>query len=129
MLNIKKKRVLIVDDDDDIREPFARVIKSWNLQAYTAKNGKEAIDMTNRKNPDIVILDIDLPDISGLEVCKIIKSGSATKNIPIIMLSAMGKGSIVDEGFHCGADAYIIKDVDFILLKAKVFKLLASEDE
>ena len=129
MINIRKKRVLIVDDDDDIREPFARIIKSWDLHAYTAKNGKEAIDMANKKNPDIVLLDIDLPDISGFEVCKIIKSGSSTKNIPVIMLSAMGKGSIVDEGFQCGADAYIIKDVDFALLKTKVFKLLGPADE
>jgi DNA-binding response OmpR family regulator len=124
-----KKKVLIVDDDNDIREPFARVIESWGFHAYTAKNGKEAIAIAGKKKVDLIVLDIDLPDISGMEVCKILKGNPATQKIPILMLSAMGKGSVVDEGFSCGADDYIIKDVDFDLLKSKVFRLLKIENQ
>ncbi|MGM0442328.1 MAG: response regulator, partial [Elusimicrobiota bacterium] len=120
----KKKHILLVDDDDDFREPAARLLEDFNYRVATAATGAETLTELENDSFDLVILDIDLPDISGMNILKAIRSKKKTKNLKVLMLSAMGKMGVVDKGFNYGADDYMIKPVDVDKLKLKISKLI-----
>ena len=104
-----KEKILIVDDEADILTLLEYNLEKAGFKVISANDGPDAVEITKREKPDIIILDIMLPSMEGTEVCKILKSGDATRHIPIIMLTA--KGEEVDRivGFELGADDYITK--------------------
>lgn len=104
-----KEKILVVDDETDILTLLEYNLEKAGFKVISADDGPDAIDITKRERPDLIILDIMLPSMEGTEVCKILKSGDATQHIPIIMLTA--KGEEVDRvvGFELGADDYITK--------------------
>lgn len=104
-----KEKILVVDDETDILTLLEYNLEKAGFKVISADDGPDAIDITKRERPDLIILDIMLPSMEGTEVCKILKSGDATRHIPIIMLTA--KGEEVDRvvGFELGADDYITK--------------------
>jgi len=104
-----RQKILIVDDEADILTLLEYNLEKAGFRVISAKDGPDAIEITKRERPDLIILDIMLPSMEGTEVCKILKSGDATRHIPIIMLTA--KGEEVDRivGFELGADDYITK--------------------
>jgi DNA-binding response OmpR family regulator len=104
-----KEKILVVDDETDILTLLEYNLEKAGFKVMTADDGPDALDITKRERPDLIILDIMLPSMEGTEVCKILRSGDATRHIPIIMLTA--KGEEVDRvvGFELGADDYITK--------------------
>ena len=118
---MEKQRILIVDDDENIAELISLYLIKECFATEIAYNGKDAIALANTFNPDLILLDIMLPDIDGYEVCTQIRK---TKQIPIIMLSA--KGEVFDKvlGLKLGADDYMVKPFDSNELVARVKAVL-----
>ena len=118
--DIKKKKILIVDDDKNICRSLSFSFTEEGYSALETYNGSDAIRKVKSFNPDLILLDIILPDMPGMEVCKIIKEDEATRHIPIIMLTAMGDRVTKTDGFGSGADDYISKPYDMFDVLARV---------
>ncbi len=99
-------KVLVVDDDDNIRNIIQYYLKKNNINIVEAENGKDAIEFTIEKQPDLIILDIMMPEMNGYDVCREIRKVS---NVPIIILSAVGDEFDRVLGLELGADDYITK--------------------
>ena len=120
-----KKYVLLVEDEPDLNQTVAFNLDSEGYSVETAFNGKEALKLIEEKTPDLILLDLMLPDMSGLEICRILRSSKKTKNTPIMMVTA--KGEEIDRivGFELGADDYIVKPFsirEFMLRVAAMLK-------
>ncbi|MDD3627698.1 MAG: ATP-binding protein [bacterium] len=121
--------ILIVDDDVDIVEFIAMGLEVEGFTPLKAFNGKEAFKILEDNIPDLILLDIMMPDISGYEVCKELKMQRKFNLIPIIMLTAKLKESDKYEGFITGADEYITKPFDFDLLVSSIKRIIAENIE
>ena len=120
-----RKKIIYVEDEPGVRQTAVFVLESWGLKVIEASNGTEALDKIKREKPDIILLDINIPgDLNGLEVCKLVKTNEHTSHIPVILLTGMGKTKDVDQGFEYGANDYIVKPVNWDMLKAKISKYL-----
>lgn len=106
---MENRKILIVDDEADVLEVVEMLLISENYDVYKARDGKEALDIIKSVTPDLVILDIMMPEIDGVEVCKRMRKIDKMVDIPIVMFSA--KLSAVDkkESFDAGADGFITK--------------------
>ena len=87
---LDSKNILVVEDDLDIRELISFNLANEGHQVFEANDGEVGIDKARNNNPDLILLDLMLPGIQGLDVCRIIKSDQETKEIPIIMVTALG---------------------------------------
>jgi two-component system phosphate regulon response regulator PhoB len=101
-------RILIVEDEADIRDVLAFNLRQAGHQVLTAATGRQAIEQLGAK-PNLVLLDVMLPDLSGFEVCKAIRQNAATKHTPVLMLTARGEEIDRVVGFEVGADDYVVK--------------------
>ena len=103
------KKILVVDDEADILNLLDYNLRKAGFRVFTAKDGPEALELAEKSLPDLILLDIMLPDMDGLEVLRRLKAGPATCAVPVIMLTA--KGEEVDRvvGFELGAEDYITK--------------------
>lgn len=115
-----KKVIFAIDDEKDILKLLQYNLEKEGYQFSSAKTGEEGLDAIRSKQPDLIILDIMLPGMDGLEVLKIIRANKETKNIPVLMLTA--KGSEIDQivGFELGAIEYISKPFSVKVLLARV---------
>ena len=132
MQKAQQARILVVDDEPDILNLLEYNLKRSGFQAILAKDGPEAIEAARANRPDLVLLDIMLPDMEGTEVLRRLKSVEATASIPVIMLTA--KGEEVDKivGFELGAEDYITKPFsprELILRVKAVLKRTAERPE
>jgi DNA-binding response OmpR family regulator len=117
-------RILIVEDDPDIAELVARYLDKAGFTAERAASGREALAMIAAKPPDLVVLDLMLPQVDGLEVCRVVRSDPKTSAIPIIMLTARAEESERIVGLELGADDYVTKPFSPNELVARVRALL-----
>jgi ABC-type sugar transport system substrate-binding protein/DNA-binding response OmpR family regulator len=117
--------VLIVDDNADIRA-FLRTILQDKYQISEAADGKQGLALANEIVPDLIVSDVMMPVMNGLEFCQRIKSGTATSHIPVILLTARALNQHQIEGFESGADAYITKPFSSELLLVRINNLLKS---
>ena len=115
------KRILVVDDEKIVTEVLERYLKREGYEVAVANNGAAALDFTRRWSPDLVVLDLMLPDIDGLEVCRRLREGRA---IPIIMLTAKGDETDRIVGLEVGADDYVVKPFSPRELVARVKSVL-----
>jgi two-component system response regulator MprA len=115
-------RVLIVDDDRSLREALRRALVLGGYETVSAENGREALSQVTDAGPDAVVLDIGLPDLDGLEVCRRLRQEG--NRIPVLMLTA--RDAIEDriDGLDAGADDYLVKPFDVGELKARLRALL-----
>ncbi|MFH0941087.1 MAG: response regulator transcription factor [Candidatus Omnitrophota bacterium] len=104
-----KEKILIVEDEKDIVKMLDYNLKKEGFRALSVHDGEDALDLANREHPDLVILDLMLPGMDGLEVCKALKKESKTASIPIIMLTAKSQESDKVIGLELGADDYVTK--------------------
>ena len=118
-------KILIVDDEYKIRKIIKAYIEKEGFEAITAEDGKEALEYYKNKNPDLIILDLMLPELSGEEVCKKIRHDS---DIPIIMLTAKGQENDKIEGLDIGADDYVVKPFSPKELMARVRAIIRRSD-
>jgi two-component system phosphate regulon response regulator PhoB len=126
---VTAKKILIVEDDADIAELISVNLAREKYEVKCVFNGYDAIDMTEEYQPDLVLLDIMLPDESGFEVCKALKRNPITENIPIVMVTAKSEDADVVTGLELGADDYIVKPFSPRVLVARVNKILRKKSE
>ncbi|MGD8786848.1 MAG: response regulator [Phycisphaerales bacterium] len=119
-----KENILIVDDEEDVLELVRYNLDKNGYKVETAISGEEALTKARTKLPDLMILDLMLPGIDGLEVCKIVKNDAKTQNIPIIMLTAKGEEADIVTGLELGADDYVTKPFSPKVLIARVRRIL-----
>jgi DNA-binding response OmpR family regulator len=112
--------ILLVEDEEGIRDPLAFQLRRDGYQVITAVDGPAAIDAARRSRPDLVLLDLMLPGLDGLEVCKAIRARSETASAPIIMLTARVEESDMIIGLELGADDYITKPFTWPELRARI---------
>lgn len=123
-------KILIIDDDDDIVESMRVVLESKNYDVVSASSGQEGLDKTKQENPDLIILDVMMPNMDGFEMSRAIKGDPEHKNIPILMLTAIKEKSGLDFKKEAGdttwlpVDDYCEKPLDPQELIAKIEKLL-----
>ena len=117
-------RVLIVEDDPDIAELVARYLDKAGFATERAASGRDALRTIKAKPPDLVVLDLMLPHVDGLEVCRLLRANDATAGIPIIMLTARAEESERIVGLELGADDYLAKPFSPNELVARVRALL-----
>lgn len=104
-----KEKILIVEDEKDIVKILEYNLKKEGFRVITVYDGEDAIDLATREHPDIVLLDLMLPGMDGLEVCKSLKAQNKSKDIPIIMLTAKSQEADKVLGLELGADDYVTK--------------------
>lgn len=124
-----KKHIFVVEDEEDILELLQYNLSREGYSVSTAKDGEEAVRMIPRKPPDIILLDLMLPGLDGLEVCRTLKKNPKTANIPIVMVTAKGEESDVVMGLELGADDYIPKPFSMKVLIARVRTVLRRKQE
>ncbi|MCD4718720.1 MAG: response regulator transcription factor [Desulfobacula sp.] len=119
-----KETILIVDDEQDIIELIKYNLKNEGYLILTAQTGEQAIKIAKLSQPDLMVLDLMLPGIDGLEVTKYLKSNEQTQDIPIIMLTAKGEESDIVTGLELGANDYISKPFSPKVLVARIRAIL-----
>src|SRR5689334_16562302 len=117
-------KVLVVDDEDSIIELVRLGLRYEGFQVEVASDGEQGLTLAQRISPDVVILDIMLPGIDGLEVCRRLRSNPTTSDVPVLMLTA--KDEVGDRilGLQTGADDYLTKPFDFYELLERVRAIL-----
>jgi len=124
-----KELVLIVEDEKDIARMLEYNLKKEDFRTLIARNGEAAIESAGKESPGLVLLDLMLPGIDGLEVCKTLKKEKKTSGIPIIMLTAKSQESDKVIGLELGADDYVTKPFSPRELMARVRAVLRRTDE
>ncbi len=102
-------KILVAEDEHDIRELISFTLRFAGHEIVTANNGEEALEMTLQEKPDLVLLDVRMPRMTGYETCRRIKADETIKDIPVVFLSAKGQESEVKAGLEAGAVEYILK--------------------
>jgi len=105
----KKRKILVIDDDNVIRLLVQRILERMGYAVFIAANGNEGLKIANSLSPDLVLLDVNLPDLDGYAVCAIIRSEETTRKIPVILMSASDDPEDRAHGFAKGADDFITK--------------------
>ena len=118
------KKVLVVEDEQDILQLVKLYLEKEGFRAFTAMTGIEALKKVKAEKPDLIVLDLMLPEMDGLEVCKRVRSASDTAMLPIIMLTAKAEESDTIVGLELGADDYVTKPFSPKALVARVKALL-----
>ncbi|MDO8513723.1 MAG: response regulator [bacterium] len=103
------KSILIVDDDLTLREMYVERLKMEGFTVDSAKDGEEAIEKAKTEHPNVILLDIMMPKINGLDVLKMLKGDEETKDIPVLLLTALIQDIDKAKGLSSGADDYIVK--------------------
>lgn len=104
-----KRRILVIEDDAHVAEMIAKIVERHGHEAVTASDGVEAISKVMASPTHMIILDIMMPFFSGYWYCDVFKKNPATKEIPVVIISALDKKSDIEKGLKLGADAYVTK--------------------
>ncbi len=120
MNSSKKVKILLVDDEPDILEIIAYNLEKEGYKVYTSESGKEAIEIAEKQKPSLIILDVMMPEMDGMETCLKLREIKSLKDCIIIFLSARGEDYSQIAGFDAGADDYITKPVRPRVLISKV---------
>jgi signal transduction histidine kinase/CheY-like chemotaxis protein len=120
----RKPRILVVDDEANIRELLTQEFVEAGYEVRTASNGREAVAMVRRERPDLVVLDVMMPEMNGFDVAAVLKNDPGTMDIPIVVLSIVQDR---DRGFRLGVDRYLTKPIDTDLLFREVGALIEQK--
>lgn len=119
-MKLKKQKILIVEDDISLSQILQIALKTKDYEVDIALDGFEAIKKISQNLYDLILLDINLPKMSGFEVAKKLKMDEKTKNIPIIMITALKQEENIERGFELGCGNYIIKPLNLEYLCLKI---------
>jgi DNA-binding response OmpR family regulator len=120
------QKVLVVDDNQDVRELIVHILNADGFHVYAAIDGENALAILNSNPVDLVLLDVMMPGMSGLDVLKEIRTGSNKKirEIPVMMITAMSSTDDVDQALAIGANSYVVKPFRGTTIREKVRKIL-----
>ena len=124
-----KKTVLVVEDEEDIRELVSYHLLKEGYQVAGVASGEEALATATAQPPDLILLDLMLPDLDGLTVCQRLRAEPRTKAVPIVMLTAKGEESDIVGGLNLGANDYVTKPFSPKVLMARVRAVLRHRPE
>jgi len=116
--------ILVVDDNRENLELLEAYLEDIECRAIPASDGPEALEIVKSDNPDLILLDIMMPKMSGFEVCRRVKNDPATAHIPIIMVTALNEFGDMQRGVECGTDDFVSKPVNKIELLTRVKTML-----
>ena len=123
-MSFEKNQILIIEDEKDIGELLEYNLQKEGFDTILANNGESGLRVARKEKPNLLILDLMLPGIDGLDVCRLIKSDNDIKNISIVMLTALGQEEDIVKGLESGADDYITKPFSFKVLIARIKSVL-----
>jgi signal transduction histidine kinase len=115
----RRPRILVAEDEDDLRGFIAGVLKGSHI-VDVAKNGAEALELLKQNRPDLVLTDVMMPGVSGLDLTRTIKSDPSLRHIPVILLTARGENEAALEGYEAGADEFVSKPFHTKVLQARI---------
>ncbi|HQH27761.1 MAG TPA: response regulator, partial [Oligoflexia bacterium] len=104
-----REKILVIEDEENIQELMRYNLAKEGFDVELASSGEDGVKKSQGAAPDLVLLDLMLPGVSGLEVCRVIKGSSLTRKIPVIIVSARGEESDIVKGLELGADDYVTK--------------------
>jgi len=125
---MEKPIVLVVDDEEDLVELVRYNLEQSEYGVRTAHSGLEAVQTAAEDPPDLIVLDLMMPGVDGLQVCKQIRASEKTQHIPILMLTAKGDERDVVQGLEAGADDYVTKPFSIQVLMARISALLRRSE-
>ncbi|PIQ88623.1 MAG: hypothetical protein COV72_07370 [Candidatus Omnitrophica bacterium CG11_big_fil_rev_8_21_14_0_20_42_13] len=114
------KKILVIDDEQDVLKAVEFRLKKEGYDVFSAADGKQGFDMLKAISPNLVLLDLRLPEVDGYELCKAMNADDALKNIPLILFTASDPAHIKDNFGELGADDYIIKPFEYSELSTKI---------
>jgi DNA-binding response OmpR family regulator len=119
-------KILIAEDEPDIRDLIAFTLRFAGYEVATANNGEEAVQMASREFPDLILMDVRMPRMTGYDACRVMKADPELKDIPIVFLSAKGQESEIKTGMDVGAEDYLLKPFAPDQLTDRVRAILAK---
>ena len=120
----EKYSILVVEDEPDIAELIEFNLKNEGYNVFLASNGEKGIELARKKSPSLILLDLMLPGIHGIDVCRVLNNDNNTKDISIIILTALGQEEDIIKGLETGADDYVTKPFSFPVLEARIKSVL-----
>ncbi|MFA6030491.1 MAG: response regulator [Elusimicrobiota bacterium] len=118
-------RILLIEDDPIIQSALQEVLRQEGFELLQAGDGARGLALAAAEKPDLVLLDIHLPDTTGFEVCRVLKSGGTTRHIPVVILSGQARETADRvSGLDLGADDYLLKPIASKVLVARIRALL-----
>jgi DNA-binding response OmpR family regulator len=119
-------KILIAEDERDIRDLVAFTLRFAGYEVFAAPNGEEAVELASKVNPDLILMDVRMPRMTGYEACKVMKANPALKDIPVVFLTARGQETEIQQGLEAGAEEYLLKPFAPDQLTARVKAILAK---
>mgnify|MGYP001454403633 FL=1 len=119
-------KILIAEDERDIRDLVAFTLRFAGYEVVAAVNGEEAVALAPKENPDLILMDVRMPRMTGYEACRILKANPEMKDIPVVFLSAKGQESEIQTGLGVGAEEYLLKPFAPDQLTERVRAILAK---
>jgi two-component system alkaline phosphatase synthesis response regulator PhoP len=116
--------VLVVEDESDIRTLLTITLELHGFQVIEATNGQEAIEKALSLKPDLVLMDVRMPLMNGIEACQVLKANERTRQIPVVFLSARDREADIEQGLAAGAAAYLLKPFDPKTLPGRLAQIL-----
>ena len=114
------RNILLVDDTETVLMFEKMMLNGSGFRLRTARNGNEALSSVASNRPDLILMDIMMPELDGIETCRRLKGDPGTKDIPVVMVTTKGESNMVERAFEAGCDDYITKPIDKMELIAKV---------
>jgi two-component system, chemotaxis family, chemotaxis protein CheY len=122
------KQILVVDDDPLMHRLFQHHLEKAGYQMVSAKNGREALDVASRQPPQLIVMDIMMPDMDGMEALRELKKSDATKAIPVVVITANGHHMARKESEQCGAAVFLTKPFSPTQLLTEIRKLVPPDE-
>lgn len=119
-----KTTILLVDDNPDCRQIFGLYLRNMGYELIEAKTGNEGIEQAKSARPNLIILDLGLPDMSGLQVLALLKQDSTTAAIPVVVQTAWAMDNIRTKALQAGAAAFLVKPTVFVVLNDNIKMIL-----
>jgi DNA-binding response OmpR family regulator len=120
-------KILIAEDDHDIRDLIIYTLRFANYEVVAASDGEEAVNLAIKEMPDLILMDVRMPRLTGYEACAAIKMKENLKDIPVIFLSAKGQDTEIQAGLQAGAVEYLLKPFAPDQLTARIQAILAQQ--
>ena len=119
-------KILIAEDERDIRDLVAFTLRFAGYEVFAAPNGEEAVELASKVNPDLILMDVRMPRMTGYEACKVMKANPDLKDIPVVFLTARGQETEIQQVLEAGAEEYLLKPFAPDQLTARVKAILAK---